>query len=155
MRPVSLFRPFHWFLFLSVAYFSWSAFASVEVAPGACNCRFSHKDYDAEKGYYFDKVDLLPYPTVSGRFGCIYYCEDSAGGFWYIHHVYENKYFGWTKGGVENAKKFICPSSVSRFIPKYDMMGTLMYYQTEPYGNFSAAQSSIPEVREWAAQSCR
>lgn len=140
---------------VSLVFFimSLNTFAQIQEGnpPNACQCQFSHKDYDPEKGYYFDKVDYFPLPTISGRFGCIYYCQDSQGQYWYVEHTYQNSYFGWEKGGVSNAKKFICPSSVQSFHPKYDTMGTLLYYETTPYGNFSAAQTSIAELKNWAS----
>jgi hypothetical protein len=153
MNSLSLvIRPFNLFIFFSIVYFAFGTFAQVSTgAPGACECQFAHKDYDAEKGYYFDRVTYLPFPQVSARFGCVYYCQDSAGGFWNVTHVLEESHFGVSKGGVANAKKFICPNSVGQFIPRHDPYGELVYYETTPYGNFSAAKTSIPEVREWSA----
>lgn len=150
-------RPFLILIFFSILYFSLGIFAqesSVELS--ACQCRFSHKDYDPEKGYYFDRVTYFPVPKLSGRFACIYTCQDSTGEQWDVNHLYKASYIGWKKGGVENAKKFICPSSVADFTPKYDAIGHLLYYETTLVGNFSAASSGIPEIQEWAqASGCR
>jgi hypothetical protein len=71
-----------------------------------------------------------------------------------VTHIYEGSYFGTTLGTAENAKKNICPDAVARFIPRYDLVGQVQYYDTEPVGNFDARTSSVEEVVKWAQKSC-
>ena len=128
---------------------------SVENPPKPCECQFAGKDYDSAKGYYFDRAKYFPYPQITGRFACNYYCQDSQGKYWTVTHIYEGSYVGLQKGGPENAKKMICPQSIAKFIPKYDLVGQVKYYETVPVGNFSANFSAVPEVGEWARRRCQ
>jgi hypothetical protein len=71
-----------------------------------------------------------------------------------VTHIYEGSYFGTTLGTAANAKKNICPDSVAKFIPRYDLVGQVNYYDTEPVGNFSSAVSSTKEVQDWSKAHC-
>ncbi len=128
-------------------------FASAESkALDEGTCLFAHKDYDSP-GFQ------LPVHSgfhTTGRFGCVYVCECQAQEY-KITHVLTESHFeigssSGETGGPSRAKWFICPRSVREdsWTPRYDIYGTLMYYDVEVEDRpFSAANSKIKEIQNF------
>jgi hypothetical protein len=131
------------------------------VTPGGwqtlapCQCRFGSKDYDPQKGYYFDRLTWDPFPHVSGHFACNYLCADKEGYLVRVGSILDESYVGWTKGGPDNAKKFICKYSIDQFIPITDELGRVVLYDTTPGRDFDPKTGVVPELRNWAGQYCQ
>ena len=125
-----------------------------------CKCTSAGKDYDARKGYYFDKFGWTPLPSISGRFACLYNCTSEDGkSDNIVGYVHTESYLGFSGGGPDAAKRFICKKSIGEFIPRYEsaldqVTGNVSYYETVPFGEFSPRGSGIRGLESWAAKNC-
>lgn len=123
---------------------------------GACQCVGGMKDYNPDKGYYFDKVEQVGLrKKISARFSCSYSCRDSRGEYWSVSYIHEEWHWGGKSSGSQQAQWFICDNSISKFTPKYDHTGKLIYYETIAYGPFDATQTRRAEFRQWSDYSCK
>jgi hypothetical protein len=122
-----------------------------------CQCVWSSKDYDTEKGYYFDKFQFLPVWSYESHFGCVYTCKRPNGSLEQVDYAHTDWYTWWYKSTPHAAKYNICHQQIRKFTPRYrDGYGVLEYYQTEDYGPFSASTSKVKNIRIWAkARGCQ
>ncbi len=120
----------------------------------ACQCVGAEKDYDPQKGFYFDKITPGLVSHISARFSCTYTCKDSRGGLWKVSYIHEETRKGKKGGGPENAKWFLCDNSVGRFIPHYSL-DQISYFEAIPYGPFNPALANRPELKSFAREKCR
>ncbi len=124
---------------------------------GLCKCRATDKDYDPDRGFYFDKYD---WPFLRYRFACRYECTangESTQVEGYVHEEKRWQLFG-QKGGPDIARFFNCRRSISRFIPRCSSDDYLkndpIYYEPVPLGDFDPRGSGIEGLEKWAEENC-
>ena len=126
-----------------------------------CKCQSANKDYDSKKGYYFDRFSWLPYPNISGHFACTYQCTgDSGKSEKVVGYILNERHFGFTGGGPENAKNFTCKHQNKEYIPHYraneiTYEQELYYYEVIPADDFDPRGSGIEGLEAWAKKNCK
>jgi hypothetical protein len=125
-----------------VAILGLSLGVRAENLPAPCFCRNVGKDYDAKKGYYFDRVTWTPLPKISYKMECLYICSDKNGQLWRGSYIHSESRMGFEKGGIAHAKHFVCDATIKDFIPRYDMPDHIAYYDIVLRGDFPISEMS-------------
>lgn len=136
------------FLFFVFALFGRTEYGHTENVQ-TCHCRWSGKDYDAAKGYYFERFEFWPYWSYASKFACQYRCTDDRGQTSLIEEPYSDRYFYMKKGNPSAANENICPHQLSSLTAVRDELGAVIYYEAELLGDFNPLR--VPGVSKLKA----